>query len=270
MNTKTLSITINDELISYKDDQINVVIPPYVRKICNNSISCHNAKSLFIPEYVSQIDERALASLTKLQTITVHPENKHYKVINNCLIEISSKKIVISAKGGTIPKDELVDNIASFAFKGRNDLIKIIVPDTIKSIGQNAFEDCKNLKEVELPKYLQTISEGMFYNCSKLTNIKFPTTLKEIGSNAFNKCANLKSVLLPKTTNRIDDGAFNCDKLGKICLPTSVKDVHTNAFNQSVKPVIYGRSKTYAQQYAIENNIKFVKISSYKKFESAA
>ena len=270
MNTKTLSITINDELISYNDDQINVVIPPYVRRICAGSISCSNAISLFIPKYVFQIDDLSLSTLNKLQTITVHPENKHFKVINNCLVETSTKKLIISAKGGTVPNDDSVNIISAYAFKNRNDLTQITIPDTIKSIGQNAFEGCKNLKKVVLPKHLQTIKENTFYKCTKLTNVKFPTTLKEIGSNVFNKCTNLKCVVIPKTTGQIGEGAFNCANLETVCLPTGVKNIHEKTFDFSAPITIYGRSDTFAEHYAKSQKINFVVTSSYKKFDVAA
>lgn len=66
-------------------------------------------------------------------------------------------------------KSYYVVGIERSAFYGLSNLEKVIIPDSIKTIGMEAFKNCSKLNTVELPSTLQSIGEKAFENCSKLT-----------------------------------------------------------------------------------------------------
>ena len=56
-------------------------------------------------------------------------------------------------------------------FYERKNLTEIIVPSSIKSIGDHAFWSCSNVTAIEIPSSVTHIGKGVFSGCSKLTAI---------------------------------------------------------------------------------------------------
>lgn len=61
----------------------------------------------------------------------------------------------------------------------------IVLPDTITTIGEYAFEVCTNLTRITIPKSVTSIGREAFYRCEKLTSITIPSRVTEIGYEAF-------------------------------------------------------------------------------------
>jgi len=73
--------------------------------------------------------------------------------------------------------------------------IHIPVPDSVTTIGDRAFQSCKNgTVVINETSRLQVIGESAFYSCQTLTTLYIPSTVTSIGKNAFNSCMSLKSV----------------------------------------------------------------------------
>lgn len=65
---------------------------------------------------------------------------------NNCIIEKSTKTLVLGCKNSAISKS--ITNIGSGAFKGCTDLTTITIPDSVTSIGASAFSGCTGLTSI--------------------------------------------------------------------------------------------------------------------------
>lgn len=72
---------------------------------------------------------------------------------------------------------------------------KVIVPETVTSIGPAAFFYIKTLKSVVLPEGLVSIENGAFSGCENLTEINIPDSIKKIGLDAF-RDSGIKSIEL--------------------------------------------------------------------------
>ncbi len=119
---------------------------------------------------------------------------------------------------------------------------KVIIPDTVSRIGEDAFSYCFELKEVifENPKGQKqdtVIEENAFSNCS-ISQIIIPEGVTTIKKNAFYGCARLKSVFLPASLTEIHPQAFrSCFEL---------KEVHVSSENPeyvSVDGVLYDKNR---------------------------
>ena len=79
---------------------------------------------------------------------------------------------------------------------------KFMIPDSVTSIGDFAFEDCSKLTNVTIPDSMTSIGSNAFYNCSGLTNVTIPDSVTSIGSAAFSGCSGLTSITIPFVGNR--------------------------------------------------------------------
>lgn len=149
----------------------------------------------------------------------------------------------------TVPSNRLPDS----GLYNNKTLHKIILPDNLETIGNNAFAYCSNLKDVTfpnslviieynafyqnglfeaiLPDNLKEIGDGVFYECLSLKKVTFPKTLVTIGNNAFRKCS-LSEMTLPDSLKTIGNNAFRyCQQLQKVTFPEKLKTIGTYAFS---------------------------------------
>lgn len=87
-------------------------------------------------------------------------------------------------------------------------LKKVVLPDTITSIGEYAFYNCSELKEISLPSGLLTIGECAFRGCTKLESIVIPESLDTISYRAFYRCDRLRYITIMNKDVVVEDEAF--------------------------------------------------------------
>lgn len=127
-----------------------------------------------------------------------------------------------------------VSQISEAMFCECSSLYEILLPNTITSIGNEAFEACEKLTSVDLSKTkTATIGVKGFAYCGNLSKIQFPTTLTLIDDGAFAEDKNLRSVQnLEKTiVSKIGYGVFEgCSNLSSVKLPQALSTLGESAF----------------------------------------
>ena len=100
-------------------------------------------------------------------------------------------------------------------FLKENDRIrKVILPEGIRRIGRNAFENCTALEKVVLPDSIEEIGFGAFRGCGCLKEIRIPAGLKQLSSDTFKNCIALKEMTLPASLETVDGSPFSgCNAL---------------------------------------------------------
>lgn len=141
-----------------------------------------NVSSVFIPATVLSIGDSAFIYCDALTTVTF-AENSQLKSIERAAFWGSEQ---------VYPR-----------FK------EIKIPDSVETIGNGAFYDCRDLERIALPSALQTLSTVTFYNCTALSEVTFPASLKTIESSAFSGCRNLSEVKLPASLTAIQSSVFH-------------------------------------------------------------
>jgi len=130
--------------------------------------------------------------------------------------------------GITIPNS--VTSIGQNAFRGTG-LTSIIIPDSVTSIGQNAFLNCTSLTSVTISNNVTSIEEGTFQTCNKLTSVTIGNKVTSIGENAFINCSSLTSVTIPNSVTSIGEKAFqNCSGLTSLTIGNKVSSIGASAF----------------------------------------
>lgn len=102
----------------------------------------------------------------------------------------------------------------------------------VTEIGQYAFNSFIMTKEVYLPETLKKIGECAFQNCA-VEDIVIPQSVEEIGESAFQQ-SGLRSVTLPEGLTSLPARVFSyCGKLEEIAIPQSVTAIGAAAFSDS-------------------------------------
>ena len=108
---------------------------------------------------------------------------------------------------------------------------EIILPDSIKTIPERAFYECRFLTSITLPANLETIGDEAFAYCIALESLKIPDNVTAIGQQAFYECESLTNITIPESVTSIGHRAFrNCTLLTSITIPESVTSIEDRAF----------------------------------------
>ena len=137
--------------------------------------------------------------------------------------------------------DEKDDIITGSAFNEKTSLLRVVLPDTLKGIGECAFRNCVNLTgSITIPEGVTEIGPSAFLWCTSLTGtLSLPSTLEYIGgggaadiNGAFNGCHFSCELILPNNLKYIGHYAFceNDGYYGNLILPDKLEFIGDNAF----------------------------------------
>ncbi len=131
-------------------------------------------------------------------------------------------KSVIIHDGVTYIGDE------AFEASGLSD---IIIPESVKGIGNSSFGSCYKLTNITIPNSVTDIGEGVFFGCKKLTTVTISDSIKCIEDNLFSNCTNLTNITIPDSVTYIGNNAFSvCVSLSSITIPDNVTSIGDRAF----------------------------------------
>jgi hypothetical protein len=115
---------------------------------------------------------------------------------------------------------------------GNNSVTSVVIPNSVTSIGNYAFQECTNLASITIGNGVTSIGSSAFRACSQLTSATIGNSVTSVGSSAFNLCTSLTSITIPDSATSIGDNAFNnCTSLISITIPNSVTGIGDSAFN---------------------------------------
>ena len=133
--------------------------------------------------------------------------------------------------GGNVILPSSVTSIGNGAFNLCWKLTDVTIPDSVTSIGDQAFSKCGGLKSVIIPNSVTSIGVEAFSGCSVLTSVTIPDSVTSIGRYAFGGCEGLKNVTIGSGVTSIGDYAFNkCESLTSVTIPDSVTSIGEYAF----------------------------------------
>lgn len=149
------------------------------------------------------------------------------------------------------PRQVIIPNsvvtIGDRAFEGSSNLTSVTIGSSVSTIGSYAFSGCTSLPSITLPNSVTTIGLSAFSNCSSLSSITIPNSVTTIGIWAFGGCSGLTRLIIGNSVSTIGEHAFiGCRSLSSLTIPNSVITIGGGAFENcyGLSSVTIGNSLT--------------------------
>ncbi|MBO7267040.1 MAG: leucine-rich repeat protein [Bacteroidaceae bacterium] len=253
-----LSVTIEEGLTSigelaFADCSLTAItIPEGVTSIGAYAfVGCSNLERVQIPTSMASIAETAFNGCRKLRHILIDRKNSVYfsGESNTCIIELSTKTLLVGTIYGTIPNG--IEHLGNFAFSGRN-VEDIIIPNGVISLGEYTFCGECSIRSITIPPSLKhvgnwTFDEGSLINkgCPNLSavyiedlkawlELDFPyhyCAPLYYAHNLYLNGERLEVITIPEGVITLKRNAFAGWNGSEVIFPESLTEISSGAFN---------------------------------------
>ncbi len=185
----------------------------------------------------------ALSGCESLWQIDLAPDHPAYRIDDGFLLSRDGRELLyalrLDGRGGRIVVPDGVERIDDGAFADWESrlgsastapLEEIVLPASLREIGDRAFDDCRSLRTVALPEGLERIGERAFEGCGALEELDLPASLRETGEWAFYNSGLRRVGFADGCRASLGGCAFwNCGRLERVTVPGGVR-LSRNAF----------------------------------------
>ena len=211
-----------------------ITIGDNVQKISEGAFSLSGLSKIHIGKQVQKIETTWLVPFegTKLEEITIDPENIFYTVNDGVLF--------------TADMSELV------RYPGQDTRTEYTIPDSVTKISQYAFESARNVKNMMIPSGVEEIGAAAFEAATALYPVQDLRNVKRLGAMAFADVKNLRMILLGENLQIYMGKAYQ--NTNQIIIRSSIESLYLPDGTKTsyevlngctgVKSVIFGKGMT--------------------------
>lgn len=174
----------------------SISIPNSMISIGNGAFcGCSGITSITIPNSVVSIGYAVFENCQNVETINVELGNPNYDSRDNCnaIIETRSNELIQGCKSTVIPNTVL--SIGKEAFCGCSGLVSIEIPNNVITIGPNAFNMCSGLESLTIQNSVTSIGDQAFAGCYLNSVTAMGMIPPSLGNNAFQ--TNIPKLIVP-------------------------------------------------------------------------
>ena len=241
---------------------------------------CRPLSSITIPSSVTAIGSSAFYACSALKTVAIpssvtaigYDAFQGCSSITDTYISVDSIQGFLSVRG-----KQYLRGAVHLMDKDGQEITSVTIPDSVTSIGENAFYNCSSIESFHIPASVTSIAQTAFYGCKpkpiayisvntipdflsmkgmdrlkgtvhlidkdgqEITSIEIPNSVTSIPVYAFYNCSSLTSIEIPNSITSIGGSAFSgCSSLTSVVIPASVRTVGYHLFyNCSSDLIIY-------------------------------
>ena len=199
--------TIGEEAFGGCEFLVNINIPNSVTTIGRGAFGrCDSLTSINIPNSVTTIGNWGFGACKSLTSITI--PNSVVTIIGNPFYGWHG--ILNNESKAFIYEDHVLFNknkTTLIAYRAKE--TNYTIPNSVTTIGEEAFGGCKSLVNINIPNSVTTIGRGAFKYCNSLTNINIPNSVTAIEDGAFCRCKNLPSHIKSDIRQRFGEKVFH-------------------------------------------------------------
>ncbi len=200
----------------------SVQLPPATATIEGQAFAyCENLTAISFPSTLKSIGNNAFDNnnLTSLQL------NDGLETIGNYAFSGSKD---LSASPVVIPQS--VTSIGDNAFYNCDQMASFTFPESLSTLGTYVLAGCDNLQTVVFPRNMTVIPRSTCEGCKKLANVTLPENVVTIGLQAFLGATSLPAITLPATVKTIEDTAFRDTNIPSLTLNKGLESIGASAF----------------------------------------
>ena len=192
-------------------------------------------KELVIPKCMKFIEpsDCPFWGCSGLERIEVAAGNRLYHSEGNCLIDTEKRAVLLGCKNSVIPADGSVKIIAPNAFAGNKAIERIVLPDSVIAVADDAFACCSSLREFVAGAHLKFIGNCAFDRDMALESVVLPPVMKRIGQCVFCE-SKIREFRIPEGIDYFHMDAFSaCERLEKVVFPASLEGIAVDMMQES-------------------------------------
>ncbi len=179
-------------------------------------------------------------------------ENKTARVIESPKYNV--KDLIIPETIISNNKEYNVVSIAKNSFLDNKYIENLVVPNSVSSIGYDAFRNCTNLKSVSFSNSVKTIPDHLFAGCTSLSSFEGGNGVEVINKGAFRN-SKLTSISFNNISELNIDTFFNFEELKEVKILGSYTSLPGSFFENctSLVDVELSSSLVKVDSYAFKN-----------------
>ena len=168
---------------------------------------------------------------------STNSRNDNAIISNVCL-----RKTIDQPEDVVLPENYNGENyiIGGHVFKGNDKIKSVVIPNTVISIGEEAFANCVKLSNITIPNSVKNIGVSAFNGCINILSIEIPGSVTNLERGVFATCTSLESVVINEGVETIGSdvqtestvGTFEgCVKLSNVTIPEGLTSIGKTTFN---------------------------------------
>lgn len=244
--TKEFEIEEGTVLVKYNGTAKNVKIPKGITRILEGAFMYnHTIESVVIPNTVKEIGYNSFYDCINLKKVTI-PKS---------VIKMGAPSFRNTPWFNKLKRKNNLIIINKIVVDGSKAKGKVIIPDGIVTIADNAFSNNEKITSITFPKSLKYIMRDAFVGAENLKTVNYKGTIEELNLYSFGGTAYHKNLMKQEEVvieNNFVISGYGCS--GEVVLPETITGIAVNAFsNSKIKKVVIPDSIVEIPEYSFES-----------------